>query len=100
MNGNYKTCHGSCGPDLREDNLKITTFNETVAIVERHYNRRQRYLLIANFGQSTANLESVAKMFSGGEVVLDTGGSLAPGQSVKFKNESGLAPNEALVIKL
>jgi len=102
MNGNYKICHGSCDGDQREDNFKITTFDDdSLLVMERHYNRRNRIMLIANFGSDEpADLKSVGKMFSSGEVVVDTTGALRVGSDVTFNSLPGIPAQHALVIKL
>lgn len=102
MNGNYKICHGSCEGDQREDNFKITTFDDSrLLVMERHYNRRNRIMLIANFeNEEPADLKSVGKMFSSGEVVVDTTGALRVGADVTFNALPGILPHHALVIKL
>lgn len=100
MNGNYKVCHGSCDAELREDNFKIHVFNESLVVMERHYNRRNRYMLVANFGESDMGLNPVASMYSDGDVVVDTSGLVAANTAVKFKNMPAITPGSALVIKL
>ena len=62
--------------------------------------RRNRYVLVANFGEEDVNLEPVGQIYSGGELVLDTSKSLnvEPDQ-VKF-SVIDLQPGEAIVIKL
>ena len=69
--------------------------------------RRNRYVLVANFGDEHVNLEPVGQIYSGGELVLDTSNTLnfidqeenLSNQVVKFSSID-LQPNEAIVIKL
>ena len=69
--------------------------------------RRNRYVLVANFGEEHVNLEPVGQIYSGGELVLDTSNTLnfidqeenLSNQVVKFSSID-LQPNEAIVIKL
>ena len=73
----------------------------------RFYPRRNRYVLVANFGEEHVNLEPVGQIYSGGELVLDTSNTLnfidqeenLSNQVVKFSSID-LQPNEAIVIKL
>jgi len=106
MNGNYKRC------DCDEENTKEINYAlrqpmaETIQL-ERYYNRRNRYVLVANFGEEHVNLEPVGQIYSGGELVLDTSNTLnfidqeenLSNQVVKFSSID-LQPNEAIVIKL
>jgi len=106
MNGNYKRC------DCDEENIKEINYAlrqpmaETIQL-ERYYNRRNRYVLVANFGEEHVNLEPVGQIYSGGELVLDTSNTLnfidqeenLSNQVVKFSSID-LQPNEAIVIKL
>jgi hypothetical protein len=57
-------------------------------------------MLIANFGQKEQDLLPVSRMYSDGEVVIDTTGSVAPDTPVKFKDMDPLRGAQALVIKL
>jgi hypothetical protein len=57
-------------------------------------------MLIANFGETAQDLLPVSRMYSDGEVVIDTTGSLAPETQVKFKSMEPLPAAHALVIKL
>ena len=38
--------------------------------------RRNRYVLVANFGEEHVNLEPVGQIYSGGELILDTSNTL------------------------
>jgi len=103
MNGNFKTCHRNCGETLAEQkqkNFKVTQLGPKLVIMERHYNRRNRYLLCANLGDTDADVFAVNGLFAGGEVVVDTSGQLQPGDDVRFKSHSAIPPYQALVIKL
>jgi len=69
--------------------------------MERYYNRKNRYLLVANFGDLSADLRPVTRLFAGGEVVVDTSDQLVAGSSVAFKSMAdGVLPHHAVVIKL
>jgi hypothetical protein len=57
-------------------------------------------MLIANFGETAQDLLPVSRMYSDGEVVIDTTGSLSPETQVKFKSMEPLPAAQALVIKL
>ena len=77
-----------------------------ISILERFYSRRNRYVLVANFGDEPVNLGPIGKIYSGGELVLDTSQSLPEileendaKKSTKF-NSIDLQPGEAIVIKL
>jgi hypothetical protein len=59
-----------------------------------------RFMLIANFGVKEQDLLPVSRMYSDGEVVIDTTGSLAQDTPVKFKDMVPLPAAQALVIKL
>ena len=59
-----------------------------------------RFMLIANFGARSQDLVAVSRMYSDGQVVIDTTGSLAPDTPVKFKSMPPLPASQALVIKL
>ena len=61
---------------MKEINYVISQpINETIQL-ERYYSRRHRYVLVANFGQDPVNLDPIGKIYSGGELVLDTSQSL------------------------
>ena len=116
MNGNYRKCHHcETGGTTKEINYVISQpINETIQL-ERYYSRRHRYVLVANFGQDPVNLDPVGKIYSGGELVLDTSQSL-PKNDGKEEEEIGnkeekenevtkfstinLQPGGAIVIKL
>ena len=57
-------------------------------------------MLIANFGERSQDLVGVSRMYSDGQVVIDTTGSLGPDTPVKFKSMEPLPASQALVIKL
>lgn len=99
MNGNFKTCHGHCdgNPD-KEINYKVHVFENNVLLMERHFNRRNRYMVIANLGNQNMSLLSVSSLYSGGDIILDTGDLNKESEFVKFK-EVVIDRNEAFVIK-
>jgi len=119
MNGNYRKCHCETGTTKEINYVISQPINETIQL-ERYYSRRHRYVLVANFGQDPVNLDPVGKIYSGGELVLDTSQSL-PKNDGKEEEEIGkkeggnkeekenevtkfstinLQPGEAIVIKL
>lgn len=100
MNGNYKRC--DCDEGLtKEVNYVISQPLEETIQLERFYNRRNRFVLVANFGGEDVNLGPVGQIYAGGELVLDTSKRLPVnnGEVVKFSLIE-LAPGEAIVIKL
>jgi len=99
MNGNFKTCHGHCdGTPDKEINYKVHVFENNVLLMERHFNRRNRYMVIANLGNQNTSLLSVSSLYSGGDKILDTGDLNKESEFVKFK-EVVIGRNEAFVIK-
>jgi hypothetical protein len=102
MNGNYKRCDCEEGLTKEVNYIVHAPIAETIQL-ERYYSRRNRYVLVANFGDLEVNLEAVGKIYSGGVLVLDTSQSLPDvgleDSSVKFSSIS-LHPGEAIVIKL
>ena len=116
MNGNYRKCHCEAGTTKEINYLISQPINETIQL-ERYYSRRHRYVLVANFGQDPVNLDPVGKIYSGGELVLDTSQSLPKNDGKEEEEEIGknkeekedevtkfstinLQPGEAIVIKL
>ena len=111
MNGNYRKCHCEAGTTKEINYLISQPINETIQL-ERYYSRRHRYVLVANFGQEPVNLDPVGKIYSGGELVLDTSQSLPKNNGEEEENENeeknevtkfstiNLQPGEAIVIKL
>ena len=88
---------------------KFLNFADIVQF-ERFYNRRNRYILIANFGPETSSLEEVADVYSMGELLMDTSGTIGPGVAPEDPGveslgeikigEHSLPGGHALVIKL
>lgn len=98
MNGNYKRC--DCDEKTtKETNYVLSEPIPEVVQLERFYSRRHRYILVANFGDEEGSLESVGRVYSGGELLLDTSRSLPLNQYLEFKSVT-LQPGHALVIKL
>ena len=100
MNGNFKTCHAHCDrqPD-KVDNYKVHLMeNNSLVLLERTFNRRNRYMVIANIATTNSSLVNVASLYSGGEVILDTTDLAAQPRPIKFK-DADLPGLEALVIK-
>jgi len=100
MNGNYKTCHAHCdGEAEKVDNYSLHSgTNSSLVMLERTFNRRNRYMVIANLGDTETGLEDVASLYSSGDVILDTSDLDRMVEMVKFK-ETQLQPRQALVIK-
>jgi len=100
MNGNYKTCHSHCDGDPEKvDNYKIHQYPEhDLLMLERNFNRRNRYMVISNLGSNNVSLASVSSLYSGGEVILDTSQLEAESTFVKFK-DANLQSQQAIVIK-
>jgi len=98
MNGNYKRCDCPEGT-TKEVNYALNQPLADTIQLERFYNRRHRYVLVANFGNQMANLAPVGKIYAGGELVLDTSQSLPLEVTTKF-SAINLQPKEAIVIKL
>jgi len=100
MNGNYKRC--DCDEGLsKEVNYAIHQPVADLIQLERYYSRRNRYVLVANFGEENVNLVQVGKIYAGGELVLDTSKSLPDlGQELVKFSDIALPPGEAVVIKL
>ena len=101
MNGNYKPCHCDDADLIKETNYYLHQPIEYVVQLERFYSRRHRYVLVANFGHKETDLSAVGRIYSGGELVLDTSDDLPHlmNTEVMFKTIS-LPPGEAIVIKL
>ena len=75
---------------LHEDN--------NLLLLERNFNRRNRYMVIANNGDYNISLAHVSSLYSTGEVILDTTDLSKQPEFIKFKEES-LSGHQALVIK-
>ncbi len=99
MNGNYRRC--DCNPSgfEKETNLAMRAAGADLVQMERFYSRRNRYLLMANFGSSATDLQAVADMYSAGELLVDTAGDLEVGVQLKLEHAI-LHPGHALVLKL
>ena len=97
MNGNYKRCDCEEGTS-KEVNYAVNQPIADTIQLERFYNRRHRFVLVANFGNEAVNLAPVGKIYAGGELVLDTSQSHEL-EVTKF-SAINLPPKEAIVIKL
>lgn len=98
MNGNFKTCHGHCdGITEKEKNFKLHNIGDLL-LLERHFSRRNRYMVIANLGSKNVSLSEVSSLYSGGELILDTSDLNKEPEFVKFK-ETDLETKQAYVIK-
>jgi len=99
MNGNFKTCHGHCDSTTeKEINYKVHVFEDNMLLLERHFSRRNRYMVIANLGNYNASLLEVSSLYSGGDMILDTSDLNKESEFVKFK-DAVIDSNEAFVIK-
>jgi hypothetical protein len=99
MNGNYKRC--SCPEGFsKETNYIMHHPIKNVIQLERFYSRRNRFVLLANFGQNSETLSVIGKIYTGGEIVLDTSQTVAELNSQVLFKELTLAPGQALVIKI
>lgn len=99
MNGNFKTCHGHCdGSSEKEVNYKVNVFEDNLLLLERHFSRRNRYMVIVNLGNYNASLLEVSSLYSGGDMILDTSDLKKESEFVKFK-DAVIDSNEAFVIK-
>lgn len=100
MNGNYKPCHCDQGEQLvKETNYHLHQPVDYVIQLERFYSRRHRYVLVANLGHDSVSLDAVGRIYSGGQLVLDTENRLEIDTQVTFKSIA-LAAGQAIVIKL
>jgi len=99
MNGNFKTCHGHCdGSTEKEVNYKVHVFEDNLVLLERHFSRRNRYMVISNLGNRNASLLEVSSLYSGGDMILDTSDLKKESEFVKFK-DAVLDSTHAFVIK-
>lgn len=99
MNGNYKTCHGHCTSfKEKEVNHVVQLLENNLLLLERSFSRRNRYILVANLGTTTASLAGVAQVYSGGNLVLDTSNLTRSEEWVDFKGAE-LSGMQAYVIK-
>jgi len=99
MNGNYKPCHVCQDDTVKETNYHMHQPIEYVVQLERFYSRRHRYVLVANFGANETSLAEIGRIYSGGQLVLDTTNKLDINADVLFSNIS-LPSGQAVVIKL
>jgi len=99
MNGNYKPCHVCQDDTVKETNYHLHQPIEYVVQLERFYSRRHRYVLVANFGDEDTNLAEIGRIYSGGQLVLDTSNKMAINEDVFF-NAITLSSGQAIVIKL
>ena len=74
---------------------------QDVIQLERFYSRRNRLVLVANFGSIDMDLAPIGRIYSGGELVIDTSNNLTHllNTDVKFKSIT-LLSKEAIVMKL
>lgn len=98
MNGNYRNCIGDCSNvENKETNHKISKTTNNLLLLERHFNRRNRYMVISNMNEQEANLSTIST-YSGGEVILDTSLTTQNNHYVNFK-DTKIEGNQAFVIK-
>jgi len=99
MNGNFKTCHSHCDGEIQKElNYEIHPFKDNLLLLERHFNRRNRYMVISNLGRNMTSLREVSSLYSGGDIILDTSDLNKESEYVKFK-DAALDRNQAIVIK-
>ena len=67
--------------------------------LERFYSRRNRYIIVANFGTTATSLAPVGKIYSVGELILDTSETLKVNESVLIR-ETSLNAGQAIILKL
>ena len=79
--------------------LFMFNFAHAATMVCRFYSRRHRYVLVANFGANETSLAEIGRIYSGGQLVLDTTNKLDINTDVLFSNIS-LPSGQAVVIKL
>ena len=103
MNGNYKRCNCPEEQDMhvKEENYLMHQPINDIIQLERFYNRRHRYVLVANFGGTETDLTPIGSIYSGGELVLDTSNDLKHllNTDIQFRSIV-LLPGQAIVIKL
>lgn len=103
MNGNLKRCDCPEGHE-KEKNFALTQPMHQLIQMERFYNRRNRYLLVAslsNESQVQTPLSHIPNMYSNGQLLLDTSKRNADrlGKDVAIR-ELILEPENAIVILL
>jgi len=99
MNGNYKTCHGHCTQyKEKEVNHVVHIKDHGLVLIERHFSRRNRYMVIANMRTENVSLASISSIYSGGDLILDTSNLEVDGSYVDFK-DAHLSGMQANVIK-
>jgi len=99
MNGNYKTCHGHCTQyKEKEVNHLVHVKENGLVLIERHFSRRNRYMVIANMRSENVSLSSISSIYSGGDLILDTSNLEVDGSYVDFK-DAELSGMQANVIK-
>jgi hypothetical protein len=99
MNGNYKRCDCDEG-FTKETNYVVHHPISDVIQLERFYSRRNRYVLVANFGSSPESLQAIGRIYTGGQIVLDTSGSLAELNTEVLFKQLLLPAGQAVVIKI
>ena len=85
----------------KETNFLMHQPMQDVIQLERFYSRRNRFVLVANFGNANIDLTPVGRIYSGGELVLDTSNNFHNllNTDVRFKAVI-LSPHQAIVMKL
>ena len=73
---------------------------QDVVQLERFYSRRNRYVLVANFGNSAESLQAIGRIYTGGVLVLDTSNSVSELNSDVLFKQMVLPPGQAVVIKI
>ena len=98
MNGNYKSCHSHCTSYREKEVNHAVHLLDDMLLLERHFSRRNRYMVVANLGPGNSSLSAVGSLYSGGELLLDTANLDRAGEYVSFK-EAELEGMQAYVIK-
>ena len=78
----------------------VIYFQQDVVQLERFYSRRNRYVLVANFGNSAESLQTIGRIYTGGHLVLDTSNSMPELNSDVLFKQMVLPPGQAVVIKI
>ncbi len=99
MNGNYKHCDCEDGT-TKETNYVLHHPIKDVIQLERFYSRRNRYVLVANFGPEPQQLGVITKIYTGGEVVLDTSSTMPGLHSHVLFKDMVLESGQAIVVKI
>jgi len=99
MNGNYKRC--LCGEGFsKETNYILHHPIKHVVQLERFYSRRNRYVMVSNFGPKDETLSVIGKTYTGGDLVLDTSQEMAELNTYVLFKDLVLGSGQAIVVKI